>query len=111
MFSAEGSNGWHSLVKGLMNVCNLSRWPGSGIEGTMCISRERMGVSTENIVVSLEGTPMPCRGWGCEEGFIVKVEFIKNNISRWGERLRVTGQGNSMRKGKTLRTSPQYKGN
>lgn len=111
MFSAEESNGWHSLVKGLMYVCNLSRRPGSGIEGTMCISRERMGVSTENIMVSFEGIPMPCWGRGCEEGFIAKVEFIKNNISRWGERLRVTGQGNGMRKGKKLRTSPQYTGN
>lgn len=108
MFSAEESNGWHSLVKGLMNVCNLSRRPGSGIEGTMCISRERMGVSTENMVVSLEGIPMPCWGQGCG---IAKVEFIKNNISRWRERLRLTGQGNGMRRKKKLRTSPQYTGN
>lgn len=79
MFSAEESNGWHSLVKGLMNVCSLSRRPGSGIEGTMCIFRERMGVSTENMAVSLEGTPMSCRGAGAGGWRDVK----KASLQRW----------------------------
>lgn len=60
--------------------------------------------------VSLEGMLTSCQGRECEEGFTEEGEFIKYDVSRRGEGLRMTSQGKSMRKEKKRRTFLQYTG-